>query len=910
MIHPHRVFVAMLFCATVVALASPAQSQSAKWIGFTQDDRPEQLSNRGVTFNRPPNDISSWKPTEKDLKSTPRKSFPSPLLRKSFDVTKPVRSAEAMICGLGLYELYLNGEKVGDHVLAPAQTSYDKRVFYNTFDITEQIKSGKNAVGVMLGNGFFGQNIAFGPNLGYGAPRTRMAIRIVYTDDSQSQVQSDESWRASTGPILFDNIYFGETFDARNVMADWSTAAFQDNDWSPAEIIEAPTGQMEKQNLEPMRKIRRVTPIAVLPAEEGWIIDMGENMTGWLQIAVEEAAGTSVNLRFAEHLMPDGKNIDTASTGIHATGGEQRDVYICRGDGKETWEPRFTYHGFRYVQVTGVTSKPDANQWAGWWVRSDVDRIGSFECSDELINTFYEVSIRTIEGNLQGLLSDCPHRERCAWMGDMHAVGEAASYNFDLRKFWPKVAADIETTLGKGGGNTRAGFPDDPRAPCNIAVGNRLCGQARPDWGAATVLVPWYGYLHYGDLKIVTDAWPMMQGWIAFLDEHAVKDGIINDGYGDWCPPGSNKEIDTPASLTSTALYYQSLMAMHQMASAIKKPADAEQYATMAAAVQEAFHQKFYGVTSIPVSSVPGGTSIVITKAMYGAPSKQLDISDQIQRIVDSGKFSFNINNPLIGKDPAPGLKKTLQLEYTVDGKPDKQTVPENSDVYFVRSSVAGYGSQTGSTVALFSGLVPQTDQQAVADGLAAMIMERSNGHYGTGIFGHRPLYTQLNDHGHDDVTRHLWRITDWPSLGFMTEKHGLTTWPEVPFDWQPGRRYLRNSFNHPMHSGFAATFHESIGGIRPDPENPGFKNILLRPTFLPDLQWAKASLRSPQGLIVSDWKRDNGKLIWRVTIPDGASADVDLRSGEFQNARVNDRPGDPNRFTLTSGKWTVELTE
>ena len=910
MIKVHRPFVAILFCGIIVAFASPADSQTPKWIGYTKDNRPDQWSSRGVTFNRPPDDISSWKPTAKELRSTPRKSFPSPLLRKTFGVSKPVQSAEVVISGVGLYELYLNGEKVGDHVLAPAQTSYEERVFSNTFDITTQIKTGKNAVGVMLGNGFYGQNIAFAPNLSYGAPRALVAIKITYHDGSQSTISSDPTWRASTGPILFDNVYFGETFDAREVTPGWSTANFDAAGWSPAQIMDSPTDRIEKQRIEPMRKVRRVTPIAVLPAEEGWIIDMGENMTGWLQIAAEESAGTVIKMRFAEHLMPDGKNIDTASTGIHATGGEQMDIYICQGDGKETWEPRFTYHGFRYVQVTGVTSKPDVNQWAGWWVRSDVDRIGSFECSDELINKFYEVSIRTIEGNLQGLLSDCPHRERCAWMGDIHAVGEASSYNFDLRKFWPKVAADIETMLGKGGGNDRAGLPRDPRAPCNIAVGKRNCGQARPDWGAATVLVPWYGYLHYGDVEIVKEAWPMMQGWLAYLDQYAVKNGIIQDGFGDWCPPGSNTKKDTPSALTSTALYYQSLVAMQQMATAIGKTAESKQYAQQAAVIKDAFNKNFYKVTDVPVRSEPSNATIKITQATYGALSKQMDVSRLIQEIADSGRLTFNINNPLVGKDPAPGLKKTLELEYEVNGEPQKQTVSERSDVYFIRNSVAGYGSQTGSAVALFSGLVPDGDQQAVADGLADMVMKKSGGHYTTGIFGHRPLYTVLNDYGHADVTRHLWRITDWPSLGFMTEQHGLTTWPEVPFDWQPGRRYLRNSFNHPMHSGFAATFHESIGGIRPDPENPGFKTILLRPTFLPGLQWVKSSLRSPQGLIVSDWKRDNEKLIWKMTIPDGSDGRVDLSSGNFQQATINGNPIDPNAFELTPGQWTVELTQ
>lgn len=214
------------------------------------------------------------------------------------------------------------------------------------------------------------------------------------------------------------------------------------------------------------------------------------------------------------------------------------------------------------------------------------------------------------------------------------------------------------------------------------------------------------------------------------------------------------------------------------------------------------------------------------------------------------------------------------------------------------------FGSQTGTAVALQSGLVPDGQEQAVADGLAALVMEKAEGRYTTGIFGHRPLYTMLNDHGHADVTRHLWSLTDWPSLGFMTERHGLTTWPEVPFDWPAGERYRRNSFNHPMHSGFAAAFHESIGGIRPDPEQPGFRHFILRPCFLPGLEWAKAGHRSPHGLISSQWKRRGDAILWDVTVPEDSTATVRLPgSGKIT---INGRPSDREEFDLPSGNWEI----
>jgi hypothetical protein len=877
-------------------------------VGLTKDDRPVRWSTRGAVFNQPPHDISSWVPTEKDLEAIPRKSFPSPLLRTTFKTEKPIKSATVAICGLGLYEFWLNGRKVSNDVLQPAQTTFNRRTFYNVYDVTEKLLKGSNAVGIMLGNGFYGQNVAFAPDLSYGAPRALFRLHIRYRDGSETDIVSDRRWRGTVGPVLFDNIYFGETFDARRWPSGWSSASFDDSHWSAVDPMPAPTDQLVEQQLEPMRKVLRIKPVAILPAKQGWIVDMGQNVTGWLAIEVQESPGTEVTMRFAEHLMPNRQEVDTASTGAFATGGEQRDIYLCRGGGKERWEPRFTYHGFRYVQIEGLSRKPTVDHFVGWLVRTSVKRIGRFECSDPLVNKFYEVSMRTIETNLQGLLSDCPHRERCAWMGDIHAAGQAASYNYDLRNFWPKTVGDIETMLGAGGGNPDAGLPNDPRAPCNIAVGNRNCGQARPDWGAATVLVPWFAYLHHGDVELVQRAWPMMDGWMEYLNEFAQEDGIVQDGFGDWCPPGSNTQMDTPAALTSTAIYFQTLTAMQEMAKALGKTESTKRYDQRARDVKRAFNDRFFSPISIGIEPPSQPIHFEIIRAEFGADSRQMDLTDKIKKLVAEGQYQFQITIEFAEKDPAPGIKKKLALTYTINGEQHEQVIEENQQVFLLRKTVAGYGSQTGSSLALHSGIVPTERRQEVADGLAVMIMEKSGGHYTTGIFGHRPLYTQLNDHGHGDVTRHLWQITDWPSLGFMTEKHGLTTWPEVPFQWPEGRRYRLDSFNHPMHSGFAAVFHESIGGIRPDPTQPGFQRILLRPTFLPGLQWAKAEHESPQGLISSHWKREAGRVVWDVSIPAGSSAIVELPLYDKSKIKSNGEPVTQNRFELASGQWTIHV--
>ncbi|SEQ76964.1 alpha-L-rhamnosidase [Hyunsoonleella jejuensis] len=791
----------------------------AKWIGYTKDHRPEEWAARDLVRNQPPMDINTWVPKEEDLKVTRRKTHPSVLLRKSFSITKEVSYAEVAVCGLGLYELYLNGEKVGDRVLDPAQTSYNKRAFYVRHNVTEALRK-NNSLGVMLGNGFYGQNMAFSPGLSYGKPRAILILNIVYKDGTKEQIVTDESWKVHSSPILFDNIYHGETYDAREEIKDWCSFNYDDTSWDTAELMEVPKNTLIKQELEPMRKIRPIKPISIWKAEKGWILDMGQNMTGWLAISVKEKEGTVVKMRFAEHLMPNKQNIDPASTGIHVTGNTQTDIYICKGDGTETWEPRFTYHAFRYVQIEGLSEKPDLSQFTGWLVRTDAERIGTFKCSDMLINKFYEVSMWTIEDNIQGLLSDCPHRERCAWMGDAYVVAEAASFNFDLKCLWQKTSSDMETVLGVSQAHFKDPFPYDARTPANISVGKRLCLQARPDWGAATIMVPWFSYVYYGDKSIIQGAWEMMEGWMAYLDEKVQEDGIINGGFGDWCPPGGNPEMDTAPALTSTALYYQSLVSMEKMAMVLEKREAANNYAEKAKMVKTAFNQTFFN------------------------------------------------------------------------------------------AETKSYGSQTGNAFAIYSGLVPEGLEQLVADNLATIIMRDKKGHYSTGIFGHRPLYTVLNDYGHDAITKHLWSITDYPSLGFMTEEHDLTVWPEGVNNWDKTKRYYRHSFNHPMQSGFAASFHESLGGIRPNAEYPGFKKFYLKPTFLEGVDWVEVTHKSPQGTIESYWKKEDSKVVWTISVPEQSEAIVQLPYYKKEQIKLNNTSVSANVFNVSSGKHIIRISD
>jgi len=336
----------------------------------------------------------------------------------------------------------------------------------------------------------------------------------------------------------------------------------------------------------------------------------------------------------------------------------------------------------------------------------------------------------------------------------------------------------------------------------------------------AMVLVPWVNWLYYGDQQTAENAWPMMGDYMDYLSEHEVRGHLIKEGYayGDWCPPGGNKHMDTSPQLTASALYYRSAKAMEQMAKLMRKSTEQKKYAKLAASIKTAFNEKF------------------------------------------------------------------LNRE-TFD-----------------------YGSQTATAMALNLGLVPDGKEVHVAAGLSRLIMEKDNGHYTTGIMGHRHLYTSLNDYGFGKTSAKLWSNTDYPSLAFLTEKHGLTTWPEVPMDWPEGQRYQRNSFNHPMHSAFAVAFHESIGGIRPDPDYPGFERFILKPCFLPGLAWAKAEHDSKAGKISSHWERDGAQVVWTVVVPSGTTAQVDLPA--VQSVKMNGKTMDSKACKLDAGTWKFILTE
>lgn len=489
------------------------------------------------------------------------------------------------ICGLGYYEAWINQARVGDHVLDPAQTDYESRVFYVSHDITALVHPGRNCIGLMLGNGWYNQDRVWGRNgLSYGAPRLICELRLILADGSTRITGSNESWKWAPGPVVDNNIYAGERHEARLELPNWADPGFDDSSWTDAAIVSAPGGKLVLQEIPPIRKIEVLKPIKITPVAGGrHVVDMGQNFSGWARIHVKADAGTEITLRFAETVSEDG-NVDTASTGVFATKVEQVDSYIARGDGVETWEPRFTYHGFRYVEVSGWPGDLNEDDISGIVIHTDLPLAGNFECSDGRLNRLHRMALWTHRSNIHGIPEDCPARERCGWLGDANMVAEFSTWNYNAKSFWEKYLDDIETTRANNNG-----------IPGNVAPGKRgTRGPAQPDWAAAFILIPWYVHVQYGDSKVLNDHWRGMEELMEYYKKIA-NSWILEKGYGDWFDPGAPVICtNTPPSLTSTFWFYRCAQVMSSAASVLGLPGEEEKYASWAARIKDSAINEFF----------------------------------------------------------------------------------------------------------------------------------------------------------------------------------------------------------------------------------------------------------------------------------------------------------------------------
>jgi alpha-L-rhamnosidase len=537
-------------------------------------------------------------------------------LRGTISLDKPVISARAYISGLGWSELYVNGRRIGDHVLDPAQTDYNKRCFYVAHDITEAARTGENSrrimVGVILGDGWYNQYRVWG-GLSYGQPRLRAEFVFSHPDGTQTTVAAGPHWMGRTGPILENNVYAGENYDARKELGDWTGQAATDDGWKPVVLATPLDTRMAPETMPPVRCVREIETRSFHEIKPGtWIYDFGENVAGWARLKVRAEAGTQIRLRFAERTAPDG-TLDTSTTGPAATGVEQIDHYTAKGDTKgEAWQPRFTWHGFRYAELTIPSGRlldpPDAGTLRSVVLHTDFEMTGKFTSSDEQLNRIHAVAVRTMLANDLGVPSDCPARERCGWTGDAQTAIKYELDNADAATFFHKYARDIKTGSSAGGKETMPGWgftapPREVNAPAGlphmVAPGKRLCDLASPDWGCAIIFVPWQLYTVTGDRAVLDEFRGSMETWADFQLSSRAADGMLETGLGDWCSPSFGGDLlkwtgTKEVPITSTAMVIRGLSLLAKIEKLAGNSAKADYYTKEGADLNAKWLQRFF----------------------------------------------------------------------------------------------------------------------------------------------------------------------------------------------------------------------------------------------------------------------------------------------------------------------------
>lgn len=519
-------------------------------------------------------------------------------LRKEFPVTKQIKHATAHIAGMGLYELFINGQRVGDQVLAPAPTDYRKTILYNTYDVTSLIKQGGNAVGVTLGNGrFYTMRQDYKPykisNFGY--PKLRMNIIIEYTDGQTETIATNNTWKLTAdGPIRSNNEYDGEEYDSRKELTNWTLPGYDDKNWKAAERTSIPSGTLRAQMMPGMKVLDRLSPFTITSMQDKYILDMGQNMAGWLRIKVKGAEGDTVRLRFAETLQKDGNLFTRNLRDARST-----DTYILNGnkDGEE-WAPKFVYHGFRYVEVSGLKHTPAISDFTGEVVSDVMEYTGQFSCSDPVLNQVVKNAWWGILGNYKGMPVDCPQRnERQPWLGDrvMGCWGE--SFLFDNSAMYAKWADDIREAQREDGC-----IPDVAPAYWNYYSDVMT-------WPAALPVACDMVYTNFGNKQPILRNYSAMQKWLKHMkDEYMTSEGIITkDKYGDWCVPPEGLDMihsrdprrKTDGALLATAYYIKMLQLMNRFATIQGLDSEAKDYHMQEQTMTSAFNRKFFRTDSL-----------------------------------------------------------------------------------------------------------------------------------------------------------------------------------------------------------------------------------------------------------------------------------------------------------------------
>lgn len=733
-------------------------------------------------------------------------SQPASLLRKEFKLNKPVESARLYVSALGSYRMFINGSRVGKFVLTPEFTNYNSRITYQTYDVTALLINGNNAAGSILGDGWYGSPLGWNGEYDvFGTSQNKLMaeIYITYKDGTREKILTDGSWKADRSPVLKSEIYSGEFYDARLEQSSWNKPGFDDKSWNSATTMAVNSDLLSSQVNQPVEVRQIVKPVSIEKVgEKRWIIDMGQNLVGWARLKVKGNVGTIVKLRYAERLATKDSLYTDNLRGATAT-----DYYVLNGKGEEVFAPHFTFHGFRYIEVTGYPGQLTKEVIVAEVINSLENLTGYIQTSNPLLNKMYSLGIWGQRGNFISVPTDCPQRdERLGYTGDGQVFWRTGTYNFDIAAFTHKWMRDVRDEQTVEGAFTNTA----PAVPKN----NRKNGS--PGWEDAGVIVPWSSWMQYGDKSIIHENWPAMVRYMDYVASKS-KNYIRPGGYlGDWLAPDSN----TPNDLIGTALWAMTANIMSQMAVAIGKEDDARNFSVLREKIKGAFQKEYIAA----------------------------------------------------------------------DGK-------------------VGTGTQTCYVMALHAGLVPDSLKKQVTDKLVKAIEDR-NWHLSTGFLGTPYLLFALSENGRADIAYRLLLNDTYPSWGYMI-KNGATTWWER-WDSDKGDPSM-NSYNHYAFGSVVEWIYRTMAGINADANAPGFKTIIISPTFdkSGNITQTKAELQSVYGKIVSDWVVSPEKTITlKVNIPANTTAKIVLPGNVRLMSAKKDGKSQSKSFVVGSGYYEYKIVQ
>ena len=529
--------------------------------------------------------LAGW--IEPDLDEDPMVPQPSPMLRSEFDARGGIVSARAYVTAHGVYEMHINGRRVGQELFTPGWTSYHNRLQYQTYDITGHLQPGKNAVGVYLGDGWFRGFIGWGDQRNYyGETLALLAqIEITYKDGSKQVFGTDKNWKSSTGPILRSDIYNGEYYDARLEKPGWTSTGYNDNNWRGVRTADHGTERLIAQQAPPVLKIQELKPVKIFTTPEGdRVVDMGQNMIGWIRLRVQGPAGTRVTLRHAEVLDRDGnfytENLRSA---------DQENTYVLRGGGVEVWEPRFTFQGFRYLAVDGYPGDLSPDNLTGVVIHSEMEPTGHFQSSHPLVNQLQHNIVWGQKGNFLDVPTDCPQRdERMGWTGDIQAFANTANINMNTAGFLTKWLGDLEADQDEAG--------SIPHVVPHV-LGERSYGSA--GWADAGLIVPWSLYIYFGDEDILERQYESMKAWVEYMRERAATNETtylwdVDFSFGDWLSFSTESNAHYPGAYTdfhmiATMFFAHSTDLLRKTAEVLGRHDDVKEYSALFENIREAF---------------------------------------------------------------------------------------------------------------------------------------------------------------------------------------------------------------------------------------------------------------------------------------------------------------------------------